>query len=57
MEKKFLKWEQRKIFTDLRKGHPVGMFPDLSQPETLFHLSVPAGKEQRSLVMPFTGYL
>ena len=30
--------------TNLCKGHSVGMFPDLSQPETLLHLSIPTGK-------------
>lgn len=41
------KWAE-KISSDLCEGHPVGMFPDLSQPKTLLHLSIPWEKEQNS---------
>lgn len=40
------------ICTDLCERHPVGMFPDLSQPEPLLHLSIPSGrKKQAELVI------
>lgn len=34
--------------TDLCESHPVGMFPDLRQPETLLHLSVPSGDKDEA---------
>lgn len=36
-----------RICTDLCEGHSVGMFSDLSQPETLLHLSIPSDKKRK----------
>lgn len=47
MLKQQITYMRMRICTDLCEGHSVGMFSDLSQPETLLHLSIPSDKKEK----------